>query len=100
MSKTILNKKIAIDFVRRRLWSHGFKVKTMPENSMGFDLMVGSETRLLVTVGKPDSSDAVQSHDAVAFVMRDKISGTNAVYFGMPGKEGFVQNPKEVFVKL
>jgi len=100
MSK-ILNSKIAIDFVRRRLWSHGFKVKTMPEGSVLFDLLVGSGVKLAVVVGKPGSvKDFVEGVDMVAYVVKDKISSTNVIYFEVLGKEGYFQNPKEAMEQV
>ena len=95
-----INKQIAVDFTRRRLWAHGYSVKTLSKSELGFDLIVDGDKRVLVIPGAPSGLQGLfDACDLVAYVVRDKFSGQNGVYFAVPGSEKLVTNPKEVLIK-
>lgn len=83
----------AIDFVRRRFWSHGYSVKTLT-NGEEFDILVNGEVKVLVLAKQPGKED-VSDVDIIAYVFRDKLSGGEMVYFAVKGVSEFYRNPKE-----
>ena len=101
MSRKI-NKEGAMDFTRRRFWSHGYSVKTMP-GVADYDLLVDGDKRVLVIPGSPtgeSGGDKSGIFDMVAYVVRDKHSGANVIYFEVPGHDGVTVNPKEAVAEV
>lgn len=68
----------AVEFVKRRLWSHGYGVKRVPAEAMTFDLLVDGVTRVCVIASTSSSKGPWMvgaDCDVVAIFFRDRIGG-------------------------